>query len=300
MAFAGFAGEIGIDSRPIGYFVHQQRLEERIVMVGELFEHMGPLEALALGEIGRNVLLLGWLTGAVIIGALERDIDEAGDLLAIADRDPARDQRRRAHRLERLEQGLDRSPRLIDLVDEDHVRDAKALQLPQRGFGKKGAIGVRIDDDDREVRRRDAERAIGDEADRSRRIDEDVAIAHIIEVDEVDLGRSAARPRLGACIADAASVGDRSLPAGRAGGKKKGLGEAGFPSAARPDERDGPGACSSFGHDRLLRPLPRSARRRGSASFGNRQTVPIRREVQGGTRGVRRLPRRSTSLKSAP
>ena len=63
-------------------------------MVGELLEHVGPLQRLAVGEVGGDVLLLGGLARPVIISALERDIDEAGDLLAVADRDPARDQRR--------------------------------------------------------------------------------------------------------------------------------------------------------------------------------------------------------------
>ena len=71
-------------------------------MVGELFEHVEALGGLAVGEVGGDLDPLGRLAGAVVEGAFEREIDEAGDLVAVADRDLARDQRRRAHRLRAL------------------------------------------------------------------------------------------------------------------------------------------------------------------------------------------------------
>jgi len=224
LALAGLLGEIGEDGLAVGHLVHQQLLEQSVVMVGELFEHLAALERLAVGEIGGNFLLLAGLAGLIIISPLERDIDEAGDLLSLADRDPARDQRQGAHRLKRLQQALDRAARLIDLVDEDHVRDAERLQLPERRLGEQGAVGVGIDDDDGEVGDRRPERAVGGEADRSRAIDQRIMIAHIIEVQEVELGRSAARPGFGAGVAGAGAVGHRSLAPARARRKKKGLG----------------------------------------------------------------------------
>ena len=44
-------GENGAGGRGL---VHQQLFEQRVVMVGELFEHMCPLGRLALGKIGRD------------------------------------------------------------------------------------------------------------------------------------------------------------------------------------------------------------------------------------------------------
>jgi hypothetical protein len=96
---ARLAGEVGEDGGPVGRLVHQQLLEQRIVMVGELLEHVETVLGLALGEVGGDVDLLGRLARAVMIGALEGEIDETGDLLALADRDLTGDQRRRAHRL---------------------------------------------------------------------------------------------------------------------------------------------------------------------------------------------------------
>ncbi len=174
-------------------------------MVGELLEHLAALELLAVGEVGGDLLLLGFLAGPVIISPLQRDIDEAGDLLALAYRDPARDQGRFRHRLQRLEQALDRAARLIDLVDEDHVRDAELLELAQRRLGEQSAVRIGIDHHQSEVGHRRAERAVGGEADRAGRVDQRIAVAHIVVMHQVELGRAAARARLGAGVADARS-----------------------------------------------------------------------------------------------
>ena len=306
---AGLLGEVLEHGLPVGDLVHQQLLEQDVVMVGELLEHMGPLQRLAVGEVGGDLLLLGGLAGPVIISALERDIDEAGNLLAVADRDPARDQRRFRHRLQRLQQRLDRAARLIDLVDEDHVRDAELLEPPQRRLGEQGAGGVGIDDDEGEVGRRHAERAVGGKAHRPRRIDQRVAVVQIVEMHQVEFGRAAARARLGAGVADAAAVGDMALPPDRAGGKKKGLGEAGLAGPAGAHERDGSGAGSSGGHIRLLGSAARlreedaAARPHGETS----RLHPSGAKCKGGIRRLvplprrnRRLPQRSTSPKSLP
>ncbi len=224
LAGAGLLGEIVEHRLPVRHLVHQQLLEQYVVMIGKLFEHLDALELLAVGEIGRDVALLGRLAGLVIISSFQRDIDEAGHLLAVADRDPAGDQRRGAHRLQRLEQALDRAARLIDPVDEDHVRDAERLELAQRRFGEQGAVGIGIDDDDGEIGGGDAQRRIGGEADRARRVDQRIAVAHIIEVQQVELGRAAARARLRTGIPDTGLVRDRPLPTDCSGRKKKGLG----------------------------------------------------------------------------
>jgi hypothetical protein len=224
LPLAGLLGEVVEHGLPVGRLVHQQLLEQGIVMVGELLQHVRALQRLAVGQVGRDVLLLGGLAGPIIISSLQGDIDEARDLFSIADRDPAGDQGRFAHRLQRLEQGLDRAARLIDLVDEDHVRKAERLEPPQRRLCEEGAGGIGIDDDQSEVCRGDAECAVGGEADGARHVDQGVAVAHIVVMDEVELGGAAAGARLRARIADAGAVRHRALPPDRAGRKKKGLG----------------------------------------------------------------------------
>jgi hypothetical protein len=63
-------------------------------------------------------------------------------------------------------------------------------------------------------------------------------IVHEAEAHQVQLGRTRASPSLGARIADAAAGIDRTLAANGASRKKKGLGQAGLASSARPHKRD--------------------------------------------------------------
>jgi hypothetical protein len=72
-------------------------------------------------------------------GALQREVDEAGDLLAFPDRDLPRDQRRDAHRLQRRREVADAAARLVDAVDEDEVRDAELVERAQRRLGERRA-----------------------------------------------------------------------------------------------------------------------------------------------------------------
>ena len=66
-------------------------------MVCELFEHMRARLDLAALKLGRDFDPLGLLTGAIFESALQREIDESADLLAIPDRNLARYQWRYAH-----------------------------------------------------------------------------------------------------------------------------------------------------------------------------------------------------------
>jgi len=258
------ARQVFVDGFGIGRFVHQELLEKRVVMVGELLHQVEPRRLFALGQVRRDVGWLGRLAGPVVKGPLQRDVDEAADLLAVPDRYLPGEEGLAAHRLERFEDALDAAARLVDLVDEDHVRDAEPLEHAERRLGEDGALRVRIDDDEREVRRGDAERAVRREADRARAIDQRISVAEKLKSHQVEFRGAAARAGFGARVADARSARDIALPVDRAGREEKGLGEAGLAGAAGSDERDGSGALGFFGvgdrgHERLLRPL-RAAR----------------------------------------
>ncbi len=249
------AGDVGEDGRPVGRLVHQQLLEQGVVMVGELLEHVEAVLRLAVGEVGGDVDLLGRLARPVFEGALEREVDEAGDLLAPflgADRDLAGDQGRRAHRLKRFEQVANAAAGLVDLVDEDEVGDSERLELPQSRLGEDGAVGVGIDDDDGEVRGRHRERSVGREADRAGRVEEGEAVAEKLEMHQVQFGRAGALPGFRARIAGAGAGVDAALAVDRPGGEEQGLGEARLSRSARSNEGDRPGAYRSVGHASLL------------------------------------------------
>ena len=83
-----------------------------------------------------------------MISAFKREIDETADLVALPDRDLARDQLRHAQRLERFEQFVDRPMRLVDAVDEDEMRDALLVEHAQRRGGERRARRVGIDHHD--------------------------------------------------------------------------------------------------------------------------------------------------------
>ena len=161
-------------------------------MVGQLLEHVGPRFGLALLNVGRHFDLLAILAGPVVERPLESEVDEAGHLLALADRDLAGDQRRDAHRLQSGEQVSDAAVRLVDSVDEHQMRDAELVEGSQGRGGKRSAGRVRVDDEDRHVGERQRPRSVSGEPDRSGAIDDGKRIAEIVEIVEVELGRAAA------------------------------------------------------------------------------------------------------------
>ncbi len=211
-------------------------------MIGEMLQHLRACFRLALLKLLGNLDTLGLLAGHVMVGAFQREIDEAGDLLAVADRNLAGDQRRDADRLKRREQVADAAVRLVDAVDENEVRYAKLVEHAQRRSRERSSCGIRVDDDDGKVGRRDGTRAVGGEADRTGAIDQREFVVEIFEIVEVELGRAATLARFGAAVADAASVGRGAQSIGCACREKHRFGEAGLARAGRSDQRDGSSA----------------------------------------------------------
>ena len=187
--------------------VAEQLLEEFVVVVGKLFEHVDAGFGLAVLEVGRDIDPLGLGAGAVDEGAFEGEVDEAGDPLAAgvlrADRHLARDQGRNADRLKGGEQVPDAAMRLVDAIDEDEVGDAELIECAKGRSGERRSRRVRVDDDDCSIGDRKRASAVGGKADRSRAIDEREGVAEIIEIVEVELGRAAALAAFRARIADA-------------------------------------------------------------------------------------------------
>ncbi len=235
---ARLAREVGEDGAGFGHLVHQELLEQGIVMVSQLFEQLGPGLGFPVGKLLGQRDCLGRLAGHVTIGPLKGDIDEAGDLLAVADRYLPCDQRRNAHRLERGQQVADLAMGLVDPVDENEVGDAKLVEHPQRRGGEGRPGRIRIDDDDGKVGNGDAERRVARKADRAGRIDDRVTVAEIGEIVEIGFGGAAARPGFLTAVADARLVGDRTMPVSRTAGEEKCFGQGCLARAGRSDQRD--------------------------------------------------------------
>ena len=128
--------------------------------------------------------------------------------------------------------------RLVDAVDENEVRNAKLVELPERRRSQRSARRVRIDDDDGDIRHRHAARGIGCKADRSGGIDDGVFLAEIGEIVEVGFGRTASGARFFAAVADAALVGRRPLAVGGSAGIEKCFRQRCLARAGRSDQRD--------------------------------------------------------------
>ena len=134
-------------------------------MVGQPLEHLGARLGLAVGEVGGQVDPLGRGAGAVMKSAFERQIDESSDFFAVTDRKLTCNQWRHAHRLQCGQQIADPAARLVDAVDENHVRDAELVEHPERRGGEGGAGGIGIDHHDCHVGGGNRARPVGGEPD---------------------------------------------------------------------------------------------------------------------------------------
>src|SRR5450759_85126 len=125
-----------------------------------------------LDDLRRRVLL-------VDIGALEREIDEAGEDVAVPDRDLTQQQRHargRLQQLDRLAHALVGS--LVDLVEEQKVRNVLIFKLAQDQLQLRHLLLVGLADHDRRVDRgQHAAHVVADFA-RAGPIDEGVTVVH--------------------------------------------------------------------------------------------------------------------------
>src|SRR5205823_3091593 len=185
---------------------------------------------------------LGFLADAIFECPLEREIDEAADLLAVPDWNLAGDERRHAHRLERGQEVAHAPVRLVDSVDEDEMRNAELVERAERRGGERGSRRVGIDDDDGDIGNCKRPRSVGGEADRSRAVEDCELIAEIFEIVEVEFGRATALSAFRARIADAGAVGRRSQSVGGAGCEQYRFGKTGLSRAGGSHQRDYSGA----------------------------------------------------------
>jgi hypothetical protein len=287
----GLALDVAEHRLQVGNLVGQQLLEQVVVVVGEVLEHAEVRRALGRLQVVRDRHLLGRLAGAVLVGAVEREVDEPGDVFAAGDRDLPRDQRWLAHRLQRLEHRLDRATRLVDLVDEDRVRHAARLELAQDRFGQRRALGLGSDHHQRKVGNPERRGGVAGEARRARRVEQHVAVAAPVESQQVELGRAAARPGFRAGVAERGSGLDRAQSVNGTGGVKQGLRQTSLAGAGGAYERDRPCAVTDGIH---ILPL-------GCLPSGSPKAIPARRIVRTAPEGKTvclRTDRRSSCFRT--
>ncbi len=216
----------------------EQHLHQVVVEVGELLEHLEARVRLTVGELGGDVDQLALLAVAVDVGALEREIDEALGVVAVPDRDLAHHQRPRADLLQRAQKVARAHARLVDLVDEDHVRRADLVERLQGGLGGDDAGGVGLDDGDDDIDRGKHVDGLGGELDGAGKIEKRVAVAEILEAGDVELGGEAALAGFRAGVAVSVAGVDPALLRSGAAGEQDRLHEAGLAAARASRERD--------------------------------------------------------------
>ena len=177
-AFAQFAGEIVEHRVARRRDVLQQLLHQRVVVIGELFQHReaGFLLAVEIAAFQRHHF--GRLVFAIDEGALQREIDKTFDQLAVPDRDLAQHQRYARGRLQRRQRLADALVGPVDLVQKQKARNAQFLELAQDDLQLRQLLLVRLADHDRGIDRRKCGAHVVRELDRAGTIDKSVAVAH--------------------------------------------------------------------------------------------------------------------------
>ena len=123
-------------------------LHQRVVVIGELLQHGEArfLFAVEIAAFQRNDL--GRLVLAVDEGALQREIDEPFDQLALPDRNLPQHQWRPGGRLQGRQRLADALVGLVDLVKEQEARDLEILELAQNDLQLRQLLLVRLADHD--------------------------------------------------------------------------------------------------------------------------------------------------------
>src|SRR5690606_25262638 len=114
---------------------------------------------------------------AIDESALEREIDKTGGDAVLPDRDLAQHERLGARRLQQREDVAYSRIEGVDLVEEQHVRDAAVLELLENDLQRRHALGVGLANDHGRIAGRQRGRALVLKLDRSGAVDERELVA---------------------------------------------------------------------------------------------------------------------------
>ena len=180
---------------------------------------------------------------AIDIGALEREIDEPGDDVVLPDRHLAQHERLGRGRLEHRHDVADARLGLVDLVDEQEVRNAAIFELLEDQLERRHLLLVRLAHDDGRVASRERVGGVGLEFDGAGAIEEGVGIAEEIDRGDVDLDAHAVMPGLFGGIADGVLGSHGALPSDGAGAGKDGFEKCRLTAEIGANQCDAAGAA---------------------------------------------------------
>ena len=254
-ALAQFAGEIVEDRVARRRNVLEQLLHQCVVVIGELFQHREPgfLLAVEIATLQRHDF--GSLVFAIDEGAFQRQIDEARDQLAVPDRNLPQHQRDPRRRLQGRERLADALAGPVDLVEKQKARDAEIFQFAQDDLKLRQLFLVGFADHHGGIDRRDCRAHVMGEFDRTRAIDEGVAVAHEIGRGGGEADAHLVMAGLGAGVADGGSGIDAAGAGNCARPRQNRFKKCGFTALEWAHQRDAPGTAGTsdvLSHRRLL------------------------------------------------
>ena len=177
-ALAQFLGEIVEHLVARRLHVAEQLLEQFVVMIRERLQHGEARFLLAVAVLAGEFDHFGSGVLLVDMGALEREVDEAGDDGAVPDRNLAQQQRNARGRLQQLDGFADALVGLVDLVEKQEMRNVGVFEFAQNQLQLRHLLLVRFADNDGGIDRRQHAAHVVNEFDGAGAIDKGVAVAH--------------------------------------------------------------------------------------------------------------------------
>ncbi len=121
------------------------------VIIGELLQHREARFLFARGGFAGQFDHFAFVMVAIDVGAFERQIDEARHRILFPNGNLAQQQRLLARVLQHRQQRAQRPARLVDLVDEQEMRNRKIAQPFQIGLQHLHLSGIRLAHDNRRI-----------------------------------------------------------------------------------------------------------------------------------------------------
>ena len=172
----------------------------------------------------------------------------------LPDRDMAEDQRNAARLLKGLQRLADAAVGLVDLVEEEDVRDALVLEVLEDDLQGRDLFLVGLRDNDREIDAGDHRLRLEAELDRARTIKDGELVAHVFGFGDVYLDAHLVSPGLRRGIADGVLFRRCALSGHRSGPREDRFEERSLAAREWPHQCNAPGAgySAAITHGRRL------------------------------------------------
>ena len=239
-ALAQFLGQIVEHLVARRLNILEQLLHQLVVVIGQRLQHGEARILLAVGVLAREFDHLRRRVLLVDIGALEREIDEAGNDVAVPDRNLPQQQRHARGRLQQLQRLAHALVGLVDLVEKQEMRNVLVFQFAQDQLQLRHLLLVGLADHDRGVDRRQHAAHVLDEFDRAGAIDEGVAVAHEIGGREGRLDAHLVAAGFLAGVAHRGACVHRALARNGAGAGENRFEQCGLAALEWAHQRDAP------------------------------------------------------------